>query len=331
MTTRAKQAAALFAASKTKVQFEALATQTAVRPGGTLELVLRFRMPAKWHIYWRGFNDTGLPPTWTVSLPKAWAALVPEASKGKLAGALEPELWPAPTRYVSSADTVDAAYFDELVLVHSVAVPAGLAAGEYALTIDAGWLVCDDACIPEDGSAEVRVHVLAAEESAKEREGEQGGDAGHARGRASEVAAQLASRSISLRPVVLGPQVQEAAGIVARRVGSEVSIEVRSARSLAFLPSDASLPFADLLGTGEVKREAVGSDAGASEPGLKLSLQIDADLANGMRAQLGIAESVDPVQQGKVEGVVQVVGEDGVRKSYWLSLPAAASEVAPAR
>jgi DsbC/DsbD-like thiol-disulfide interchange protein len=318
---------------RNKVRFSADVADVRVRAGDSVQIALTFRMPPKWHIYWRGFNETGTPPTWTIQLPEAWrtAANLP----GPVQGELAPQLWPAPTRYVSAAETVDSAYFGTLTLVQSLPVPKGLQPGVYTLQVDASWLVCEDACIPEDASSSVTMQVLG-DANAKEGDGnddamppampstDQQSDAMRALVRSMEA-------SIAARPTPLSPALASELGLSVERDGGTLRIGAKSATSLAFLPSDASLPFANLLDTTIATRTQAGE--------LSLTLTVDEDLAKGMREQLGLrAEGEDDaeknaengsartadagaalVQAGKLEGIVLVV-VGGQRRAVWVSL-----------
>lgn len=114
-----------------------VAERDAVVPGETVTVGLHFTMQPGWHIYWQGLNDTGFPVEVT------W-----ETPPGVTVGELQ---WPAPRRYVSPGEILDYVYEGEVTLLADVSVDASVSPGaEITLAAEASWLVCREACIPED-------------------------------------------------------------------------------------------------------------------------------------------------------------------------------------
>lgn len=131
-----------------KVRIE-LAPQTAsATPGGTIYVALKQTIEPGWHTYWRNPGDSGEPTTIKWTLPAGWSA-------GEI-------LWPTPERQPAPGDLLNYGYSDQVLLPVPIAVPGESRAGEtVTLRADATWLVCKDVCIPEQGSAEVRLPVAA--------------------------------------------------------------------------------------------------------------------------------------------------------------------------
>ncbi|MFH1814056.1 MAG: protein-disulfide reductase DsbD domain-containing protein [Pseudomonadota bacterium] len=112
-----------------------LADRTAVAAGDTLDLAMRLKLAPGWHIYWMNPGDAGQPPRIEMFAP---------------AGSTVTDLrWPVPKRHADGPVTTFI-HEGEVLLPFSVTLPAGLE-GPQTLTARAGWLVCKDICIPEEG------------------------------------------------------------------------------------------------------------------------------------------------------------------------------------
>ncbi|HEX3347778.1 MAG TPA: protein-disulfide reductase DsbD domain-containing protein [Acetobacteraceae bacterium] len=106
----------------------------AIAPGQPFRLALRLRLAPGWHTYWRNPGDAGAPPQLTLSLP-------PHATASEIA-------WPTPARQ-REGPLMTYGYQGDVVLPVTV---TGAAAGGMNVTAQAQWLVCDNICVPEDGS-----------------------------------------------------------------------------------------------------------------------------------------------------------------------------------
>src|SRR5262245_15955955 len=69
-----------------------------VTRGSNFLLAVRFDLEPGWHIYWKGQNDTGYPPSVTLDLPEGFRT-------GEI-------LWPVPKRLVSPGNILDHVYND---------------------------------------------------------------------------------------------------------------------------------------------------------------------------------------------------------------------------
>lgn len=130
----------------------------ALRVGGTTTLALTFEIEPGWHLYWNGLNDTGFAPEWTLDLPDGWSA--GEAQ------------WPVAHRHVAEGEILDHIYEDRLTILIPVRVPASASPGEYPVTAHADWLVCKDACVPEDAEVHAIVRIAPREDLAENRKPE---------------------------------------------------------------------------------------------------------------------------------------------------------------
>lgn len=124
-----------------------MADQAAVAPGGEVMVGLRLRLAPGWHTYWRNAGDAGAPPGVALTLPE-----------GASAGPIE---WPAPER-IAYGPLVNFGYHDEVLLPMRVQLPANLpAGGTFPVSATASWLVCEQVCVPEDGTFRLDIPVEA--------------------------------------------------------------------------------------------------------------------------------------------------------------------------
>lgn len=102
---------------------------------GTLRLGLQFKLEPGWKIYWRSPGDAGFPPSldWAASENLAEAEL----------------RWPVPHRF-SLFGLETFGYSDEVVL--PIEVTLRDAAAPTRLRAELRYLICEEICIPHDGS-----------------------------------------------------------------------------------------------------------------------------------------------------------------------------------
>ena len=124
-----------------------VADHLAIAPGQAFQLGLRLRLAPRWHSYWRHAGDAGAPTEISLTLPE-----------GSGAG---PIAWPTP-QAIPFGPLMSFGYYGEVVLPMRIAPPASLRAGEvFSVSAEATWLVCDDVCIPEEGSFRLDLPVAA--------------------------------------------------------------------------------------------------------------------------------------------------------------------------
>jgi len=124
-----------------------VADHLAIAPGQAFQLGLRLRLAPRWHSYWRHAGDAGAPTEINLTLPE-----------GSQAG---PIAWPTP-QAIPFGPLMSFGYYGEVVLPMQITPPAGLRAGEvFSISAQATWLVCDDVCIPEEGSFRLDLPVAA--------------------------------------------------------------------------------------------------------------------------------------------------------------------------
>lgn len=143
------------------VEAKLLSEHVHLAPGKRAWLALSFTISPGWHMYWKGQNDTGLPPQVTLDLPA-------EFKQGEI-------LWPSPKRHVSPGDLVDSIVEEQMTLLIPIDVPVNAKPGSVVkFGAKAEWLVCQDTCLLEDATLEISIPVRdttpAAEADAKARE-----------------------------------------------------------------------------------------------------------------------------------------------------------------
>jgi thiol:disulfide interchange protein DsbD len=192
-----------------------VASRTALEPGRTVEIAVRFELPRPWHLYWKGRNDTGMPPAVVWDLP-------PGVKVGPLR-------WPAPERYVSPGDILDHVYFDELLLIAPLTAAENLPVGrEVTLQAAVRWLGCAEICVPGRRSLELRLPVVARGVSAPSDE--------------AALASFARTRARWPQPATAG-----AGGVSWSWRGSTIVLRAPGASRLAFFPYEECLELADPL------------------------------------------------------------------------------------
>jgi thiol:disulfide interchange protein/DsbC/DsbD-like thiol-disulfide interchange protein len=120
----------------------------AVAPGEKFWVALRQQIIPKWHTYWLNPGDSGLPTEITWILPAGAAA--------------EPIVWPVPKR-IPVGPLVNYGYENDVRLLVQVTAPKDARPGDtLRLEAQARWLVCEEICIPEEGTLVLEVPVAAA-------------------------------------------------------------------------------------------------------------------------------------------------------------------------
>ena len=130
-----------------RVTAELVAEKTALVPGTTTTVALRFAIAPGWHTYWRNPGESGLPTTLAWKLPPGFAA-------GDI-------VWPAP-RALPAGPLVNYGYEGDVLHLVPVTVPHDAQPGSTAtLAARADWLVCKETCIPEGADLTLALPVAA--------------------------------------------------------------------------------------------------------------------------------------------------------------------------
>jgi thiol:disulfide interchange protein/DsbC/DsbD-like thiol-disulfide interchange protein len=130
-------------AAQTKVDL--LLGQETARPGSVVSVGLRLTTEPGWHTYWRNPGESGSPTTVEWTLPE-----------GVVGTPLE---GPAPEK-IMIGGILTLAYHDEVVLLTTVALPSGLAAGKHSLRGKVQWLECSDKlCVPRSQTVSAEIVI----------------------------------------------------------------------------------------------------------------------------------------------------------------------------
>ena len=125
-----------------------VADHASVVPGQSFKAGLRIVHDKGWHTYWANPGDSGLPTRFDWTLPA-----------GASAGAIE---WPLPERLLASGLT-NFGYSDALLLPATLRVPTDAVAGSrFRATLRARWLICAEACIPDEATLTLDLPIEAA-------------------------------------------------------------------------------------------------------------------------------------------------------------------------
>jgi thiol:disulfide interchange protein len=135
---------------KTLVKPSLIADTTAVVPGQKFEIGLLLEMAPKWHTYWIFGGDAGFPTTIEWTLPAGFKA--------------GPIQWPLPVREFLPGDIESYAYYDQVLLITTIEVPADLNEKSITMKAKVDWLVCEDICLP--GSADLEITLPVSTEAA---------------------------------------------------------------------------------------------------------------------------------------------------------------------
>ena len=107
-----------------------------VAPGKQVWLGLQLAHIPQWHTYWKNPGDSGLPTTLEWALPA-----------GVTAGEI---VWPVPKK-IPIGTLANYGYENTVLLPVPLTVAAGFSALDVSVKLKASWLVCKEACIPQEG------------------------------------------------------------------------------------------------------------------------------------------------------------------------------------
>lgn len=121
-----------------------LAEKPTVAAGETVRVGLHLTQKKGWHTYWKSPGEIGQPTTIAWSLPTG--------------ASVTPHVYPIPQRF-DQEGMVSFGYEDQVLLISELTLPADLPPGAHTLKADAGWLVCETACIPGEASLALPLEV----------------------------------------------------------------------------------------------------------------------------------------------------------------------------
>ncbi len=128
-----------------QVRAELMAEHNAVAPGQKVWVALALDIKPGWHTYWRTPGDSGLPTSIRWYLPE-----------GITAGDIH---WPIPER-IPYGDLMNFGYHGKVLLLTELQIDSGYSGpSDVELGADSTWLVCEEICIPEDGTFSLPIRI----------------------------------------------------------------------------------------------------------------------------------------------------------------------------
>jgi thiol:disulfide interchange protein DsbD len=127
-----------------------ISERTALTPGSSQWIGLRFDLEPGWHIYWTNPGDSGEPPKVNWNLPR-----------GIQASDLQ---FPAPQR-IKDHSLIDYGYQDKVILLSQLTVPQSSTFNKADIAADVRYLVCREVCVPGKEHVSVTLPVAAGAKS----------------------------------------------------------------------------------------------------------------------------------------------------------------------
>ena len=136
-----------------RVTVELVSERTALVPGEDIWVALRQKIDPGWHTYWINPGDSGEATSIKWDLPEGFAA-----------GELQ---FPFPAR-IPYGPLMNFGYKGEVMYPVRMRVPKTLQGREVTLAAEVEWLVCEEICIPEEASLQLKLPVASSDaQSAK--------------------------------------------------------------------------------------------------------------------------------------------------------------------
>lgn len=128
----------------------AIPEKTALVPGETIWIAFAQELAEGWHVYWKNPGDSGLPLEFNWVLPD-----------GLSAGDI---VYPTPEHF-PIGPLANFGHHGSPVFLAPISISENMTLGETVeLTLQASWLICEEICVPEDGSFSFSLPVAASAE-----------------------------------------------------------------------------------------------------------------------------------------------------------------------
>lgn len=134
------------------VNATAMLDSSAIIPGKTVLLGVRYVIHPKWHIYWKNAGDTGAPTVLKITVPSGFST-----------GAIR---WPRPEVFSEHGDT-SFGYGKETMLFVPITAPEQITGETVTIGIKTDWLVCKGVCMFGEAEISLKVPVAKAGETVK--------------------------------------------------------------------------------------------------------------------------------------------------------------------
>ncbi|HNV68935.1 MAG TPA: protein-disulfide reductase DsbD family protein [Candidatus Ozemobacteraceae bacterium] len=127
------------------VRLQMLSEMMQAIPGATATFALQVTLPADLHLYWLNPGDSGMPPSFTLTLPPGYRV-----------GEIQ---WPVPTRHEQHGEVLYL-YQGTVVFPFEVAIPASVTGvTSFPLRLEVQALLCGEECRPFSASLESTIAV----------------------------------------------------------------------------------------------------------------------------------------------------------------------------
>ncbi|MFQ5562672.1 MAG: protein-disulfide reductase DsbD family protein [Parvularculaceae bacterium] len=127
---------------------EMLVAREGFAPGETTWFAFSQKLQPGWHVYWRNPGDSGLPLEFNWTLPEGFTPGEP--------------VYPTPER-IPIGPLANYGHHDDPVFLAGVTAPADARLGdEVVVKVTASWLICEEICVPEEGSFELTMPIVAS-------------------------------------------------------------------------------------------------------------------------------------------------------------------------
>ena len=163
---------------------------SAIVPGQTAMVGIRYTISPKWHIYWRNPGESGSQTEVKLILPAGFKA-----------GSIQ---WPRPEVFKSDYDTT-IGYADETMLFVPVEAPAKIDGDTVRIEVQSEWLVCKGMCLFGQAGKVLEVPVARAGEVVSFRREKKGSPFARFKAQVPQPLASMPATSASIVASAEGP------------------------------------------------------------------------------------------------------------------------------
>lgn len=233
-------------------QPELIAPQSGLIAGQLNTIAITFVMKDKWHVYWPGQNETGMPPE-----GKLTATIDGQSAEGLEFGEWK---WPTPYRHVLPGDILDYVYHQRLTIPLTVSPPESAAGKSLTIEADLRWLVCDEACVLEHSAIKLTLPVISSSQADSLKPGPNKRHIDEALLKVPKPISKLVEGRSDKPPSI-------------KLEGDTVVIQVPGAKQLAFLPLAEGVRVSNALKAGEVESDTIRIELDRSDDPDKANLR----------------------------------------------------------
>lgn len=116
-----------------------------IQIGSDFYIVVKLKVADKWHIYWKNPGDSGLPTEVKWTFPKGVEKV------GDI-------IWQVPEK-IEWSDLINYGFEHDVYLIQKFKTSRVVDLKSIDIKADVNWLVCKEKCIPQKGSANIKIAV----------------------------------------------------------------------------------------------------------------------------------------------------------------------------